>query len=126
MGIILDLAAWLSLHNLDTDGRENIASSNSSVVVSHVRCRGNLFTEPLPSDGRLFWLNNSGLHPLCHNIILPPTSFVFLVASFLLAFPPKPCMQSPYIHIFQKENETEEDLGVCDKTNLETFKIQNQ
>jgi hypothetical protein len=32
-------------------------------------CRGNLFTEPLPSNKRLLWLHYSGLHASCHNLI---------------------------------------------------------
>jgi hypothetical protein len=34
----------------------------------HIRCCGNVFTEPLPSNGRLFWLHYSDFQPLYHNI----------------------------------------------------------
>jgi hypothetical protein len=34
-----------------------------------ILCRGNVFTEPLPSNERLFWLHYSGLKSSCHNII---------------------------------------------------------
>jgi hypothetical protein len=33
-----------------------------------IRCRGNLFTEPLPSNGRLLWLHYSSLQGSCHSI----------------------------------------------------------
>jgi hypothetical protein len=31
-------------------------------------CRGNVFTAPLPSNGRIYSLHYSGLQPSCHNI----------------------------------------------------------
>jgi hypothetical protein len=34
-----------------------------------IRCRGNLFTETLPSSGCLLWLHYSGLQASCHSII---------------------------------------------------------
>jgi hypothetical protein len=33
-----------------------------------IRCRGNLFTEPLSRNGRLLWLQCSGLQASCHII----------------------------------------------------------
>jgi hypothetical protein len=40
--------------------------SYSTVFV--IRCRGNLFTEPLPSNKRLFWLHYSGFRASCHKM----------------------------------------------------------
>jgi hypothetical protein len=40
-------------------------------VVLLLRFRGNLFTESLPSNGRLLWLYYSGFRASCHNIINP-------------------------------------------------------
>jgi hypothetical protein len=34
-----------------------------------IRCRGNIFTQPLPSNGRLLWLHYSDLQASCHNTI---------------------------------------------------------
>jgi hypothetical protein len=34
----------------------------------HIRCCENLFTEPLPGNGRLLWLHYSSLQASCHNI----------------------------------------------------------
>jgi hypothetical protein len=34
-----------------------------------IRCRGNLFVEPLPSSGGLLWLHYSGLQASCHSMI---------------------------------------------------------
>jgi hypothetical protein len=34
-------------------------------------CCCNMFTDPLPSSGRLLWLNSSGFQRACHNILLP-------------------------------------------------------
>jgi hypothetical protein len=48
-----------------------------------IRCSGNSFTEPLPSNGRLLWLHYSGLQASCHNNILPLISKSFqMVSSF--------------------------------------------
>jgi hypothetical protein len=33
-----------------------------------IRCRGNMFTESLPSNERLFWLHYCGFRASCHNI----------------------------------------------------------
>jgi hypothetical protein len=41
----------------------------------HIHCHGNLFTEPLPSNGRILWLHYSGLHASCHNNVWPRASF---------------------------------------------------
>jgi hypothetical protein len=35
-----------------------------------IRSRGNLFTEPLPSNGCLIWLHYAGLEASCHIIII--------------------------------------------------------
>jgi hypothetical protein len=43
-------------------------SLNNTSIVGH--CRGNVFAEQLPSNGRLIWLHSSGLQPSCHNITL--------------------------------------------------------
>jgi hypothetical protein len=32
-----------------------------------IRCRGNMFTEPLPSKEHLLWLQYPGLQVSCHN-----------------------------------------------------------
>jgi hypothetical protein len=34
-----------------------------------IRCRGNLFTESLPSNERLLWLRYSGFQASCHNTL---------------------------------------------------------
>jgi hypothetical protein len=34
-----------------------------------IRCSGNVFTEPLPSNERLLWLHYSGLQASCHNMM---------------------------------------------------------
>jgi hypothetical protein len=43
--------------------------TNFSIVASRLRCHGNLFIEPLPSKGRLFWLHYSSLQSLYHSIM---------------------------------------------------------
>jgi hypothetical protein len=43
---------------------------------ARVRCRGNVFTEPMLSSGHLLWLNYSGFQHTCHNIILRPSALV--------------------------------------------------
>jgi hypothetical protein len=50
---------------------ENIPSNSASVVVVCILCHVNVFTEPLPSSGRL-WLHYSGLQTSCHNMIVVP------------------------------------------------------
>jgi hypothetical protein len=35
-----------------------------------IRCRGYVFTEPLPSNGRFFSLWTSSFQPGCHNIFI--------------------------------------------------------
>jgi hypothetical protein len=35
-----------------------------------IRCRGNVFTESLPSNERLFWLHYSGFRASCHNTVV--------------------------------------------------------
>jgi hypothetical protein len=37
---------------------------------SRIRCRGNAFTESLPSNGRPFWRHYSGFRVSCHSIII--------------------------------------------------------
>jgi hypothetical protein len=44
-------------------------SQNFFYCFSHVRCHGNLFTETLPSNGRLFWLQYSSLMASCQYIL---------------------------------------------------------
>jgi hypothetical protein len=34
----------------------------------HICCRGSVFTEPFPSNGRLFWFHYSGFEVSCHNM----------------------------------------------------------
>jgi hypothetical protein len=34
-----------------------------------IRCSGNVFTKPLPSNRRLFWLHYSGFQASCHNML---------------------------------------------------------
>jgi hypothetical protein len=36
----------------------------------HIRFRGNVFTEPLPSNRRLLWLNYFGFQASCHSIVM--------------------------------------------------------
>jgi hypothetical protein len=39
----------------------------TTVVVSmRTHCRGNVFTDPLPRNTRLFWLHYSGYQESCH------------------------------------------------------------
>jgi hypothetical protein len=57
-----------SLYNLGAGPVENTVSKISSIVMSRVRCRGEVFTVPQSSNGRLFLLNYSGFQPSCHNI----------------------------------------------------------
>jgi hypothetical protein len=47
----------------------NIVGNNSSLVASPVCCRGNLFIEPLPSNGRLFRLHYSAFKVSCHSTL---------------------------------------------------------
>jgi hypothetical protein len=41
----------------------------SKSVATIIRCRGNVFNKPLPSNDRLFWLYHSGIQAPCHNIM---------------------------------------------------------
>jgi hypothetical protein len=62
-----------SLYTLGADPTENTVS----IVIAQqylncclfIPCRGNLFTESLPSNERLLWLHYSGFQASCHNII---------------------------------------------------------
>jgi hypothetical protein len=56
-----------SLCSLGADPTENTISKSTSIVG---RFRGNVFTKPLPSNGRFLWLHYSGLQGSCHNILL--------------------------------------------------------
>jgi hypothetical protein len=49
--IILSVCLYVPPHNL---------------VFLYICCRGNLITEPLPSNGHLFWLHYSEFQPSCH------------------------------------------------------------
>jgi hypothetical protein len=40
-----------------------------NMAVTWCGCSGNVFTEPLPSDGRLLWFCYSGFQQICHSII---------------------------------------------------------
>jgi hypothetical protein len=62
---------------LGTDLTENIASNSFCIVafvcaagVTCFGCRGNVPTEPLPSNGCLFWFHSYAFEPSCHNMIL--------------------------------------------------------
>jgi hypothetical protein len=57
------------------DPTENTTSNSSSVVVfvyvevvAWFACHGNVFTEQLPSNGRLLWFCSSGFERTCPNI----------------------------------------------------------
>jgi hypothetical protein len=62
-----------SLYSLGSDTTENTVS----IVIAQkyfgcylrIRCRGNLFTESLPSNERLLWLRYSDFQESCHNTI---------------------------------------------------------
>lgn len=43
------------------------------LLLSRIRCRGNIFTESLSSNESPLWLRYSGFHTSCHNM----TSFLF-------------------------------------------------
>jgi hypothetical protein len=36
----------------------------------HIRCHGHVLIEPLPNNGRLFWVHHSTFQVSCHNIYL--------------------------------------------------------
>jgi hypothetical protein len=46
----------LRLAHLGTGRVENTFSKSLSIFIMHIRCRGDLFTKPFPSSGRLFLL----------------------------------------------------------------------
>jgi hypothetical protein len=54
-------------HPLWADPTENKDYNNFFVVTCLFGCRGNVFTEPFPSN-RVFWLPNSGLRQTCRSI----------------------------------------------------------
>jgi hypothetical protein len=58
-----------SLYSLGADPTENTVSWQSLYCCVHIRCRGNVFTEPLLSSRCLLWLHYSGFQALCHNIL---------------------------------------------------------
>jgi hypothetical protein len=66
---------YFVLYDLGTDRIEHTASNSFSIVgsvsvavVTWFGCCEIVFTEPLPSVGRIFWLHNSGLNWTCHYI----------------------------------------------------------
>jgi hypothetical protein len=54
--------------DIGTDGIENRIPNNSSIVVSRVLCRGNLFKGQLPSNDGPFWLCYSVVQATYHNV----------------------------------------------------------
>jgi hypothetical protein len=61
----LSILNWTLLYNGPNRKRR---SQQFLYFCSHIRCRGNLFTEPLPSNERLLWLHYSGLKSSCYNV----------------------------------------------------------
>jgi hypothetical protein len=51
MGTAHPLHLECSLYNIGTDRIENTITKNASIVAPRARCRGNLYIEPLPSNG---------------------------------------------------------------------------
>jgi hypothetical protein len=49
---------------------------NTSIVACVFVCRGNVCTEPLPSNDRLLWLHYSVFQASCHNIIYRKVYFM--------------------------------------------------
>jgi hypothetical protein len=76
-------------HSLCTVPTENTDSNSSSIVecvsvtvVTWFGCRGNMFTESLPSKGRLLWLCILALHihvTICKCIFMAMYSFILLL-----------------------------------------------
>jgi hypothetical protein len=56
-----------SLYNLGVDLQKTPSLNNSSIVG---RCRWNVFTDQLPSNGRLLWFNYSGYQATCHSMFV--------------------------------------------------------
>jgi hypothetical protein len=63
-----------SLYSLGSDPAENTVPIGIALLYLNFClrncCRGNLFTESLPSNDRLLWFRYSGFQTLCHNIKL--------------------------------------------------------
>jgi hypothetical protein len=75
--LLLTLGGVVLVVSMVTNRIENTASKSSSIVtcvsvaaVTWFSCCAKDFTEPLPSNGRLFWLHNSGFEQTCHNSII--------------------------------------------------------
>jgi hypothetical protein len=61
-----------SLYGLNREHRLQqflYCSALTVAAVTWLGCRGNVFTEPFPSNGRLFWLHNFDFEPSCHNML---------------------------------------------------------
>jgi hypothetical protein len=66
------LLKWTTLHGPRRKHSLSIVGKDCSQQVNcflRIRCSGNMFTESLPSNERLFWLHYFGFRASCHNII---------------------------------------------------------
>jgi hypothetical protein len=59
-----------SLYSLVANPTENTRFQQFLDCCLRIRCCWNVFTEPLPSNGRLLWLHYYGLKYSCHNIVI--------------------------------------------------------
>jgi hypothetical protein len=57
--------AWGPFYIASGRTQQNTVSNDTSIVR---HCRGNMFTEPLPSNGPLLWLHYPGHVTICINI----------------------------------------------------------
>jgi hypothetical protein len=59
--------AWFPRYTTSEGTQQKHCFQQFLYCVLRIRCRVILFTEPLPSNGRLLWLHYSCLQASCHN-----------------------------------------------------------
>jgi hypothetical protein len=72
-----------------------------------ILCSGNMISDPLLSNGRLFRLHHSGFHPACHIILLFRIFTVLTVAAHKPKYIRSACV---YINIDYREKENADKI----------------
>jgi hypothetical protein len=104
---------WLSLYSLCMDWTESTTLNSPSIAAFVYSLQRERVYQPLPSNGRLFWLHNSGFERKCHNMKARLRMMMPTPVACKVEWREATCLHTWYCHLTQAWRESVSTCFSC-------------